>query len=104
MNSTELNAMQAASTSKLRQAFDGLVKEKAEHLIDLEVQQRIEAGMAFKLSDDEERLLLAYRRFVARSRPGMVFSWQTPNDDPSGVTLVLPSEPALIHDPREVVV
>jgi len=50
-----------------------------------------------KLTDDEEQLLAAYRRFKARSMPGKVFRWKTPIDK----EIVYPQEPSLIIHPNE---
>ena len=77
----------------------GLLREKAEHMIAEQVEVMKEQGKAYELSDDEIRLLKAYRRFVARAAAGQVFSWYVPHE----VGIVLPPDVSIIVDPREVV-
>lgn len=76
-----------------------MLREKAEHLIAEHVEALKERGEAFELSEDESRLLMAYRAFKSRSPSGAVFSWKTPEEN----GIVLPISPSLIVDPREVV-
>ncbi len=67
------------------------------------VRQEIESmkaeGKAHELSDEEERMLLSFRRFKLRMRKhGEVFTWQTRK--PEGVQIV--EETAQIVHPSEV--
>ena len=74
------------------------LKEHAEHAAFQAVNKLVEDGRAVELSDDEMDMIKAYRRFVARSRPGKRFKWTTPTEP----SLVIPEAPSLIIDPREV--
>jgi len=76
-----------------------LMREKAEHFIAEHVEVMKEQGKAVELGEDELRLLTAYRAFKNRSPSGAVFSWKIPT--PEGI--VIPTEPCLIQDPRQVV-
>jgi hypothetical protein len=60
----------------------------------------VEEDKAIILSEDEERLLKAYRQFVAASMPGSTFAWITPEDD---TKIMLPETPSIIQDPRLVI-
>ncbi len=50
-----------------------------------------------QLTEDEERMLAAYRRFRWRSKPGAAFRWKSPGKE----HLVTPPEPSLLIDPNE---
>lgn len=82
---------------ELAAKFD-MLREKAECFVHKQVEEMKQRGEAVELGEDELRLLKAYRAFKARSQPGAVFSWSTPVDS----AIVVPSEPCLIVDPREV--
>jgi len=59
---------------------------------------------AEEVSPDEERMLTAYRRFVRRSPPGSVFSWQSPMEVP-GIDvprIVTDDFQFVVRDPRDV--
>lgn len=79
----------------------GAMREHAEHFIAKQVEAMKESGQAVELGDDELRLLKAYRAFKARSAPGTVFAWTTPND---GGIVLPPDLPSLLVDPREAVI
>jgi hypothetical protein len=51
-----------------------------------------------RLTDDEDEMIKAYRRFKCRSMPGNVFKWKSPDND----EIVYPSEPTLLVHPQEV--
>lgn len=77
MNSDKFPELERRSTSSLVDKFSAM-KEHAEHVIAEKVQQMKDEGQAHELTDDEEAMLLSYKRFYARSKPGSVFQWRTP--------------------------
>ena len=96
-NSYELNRLQADASERFKE-LSGAHAEIAEHFVEQELTQRVDKGFVLQLSEDEERLLKAYRSFVARSPGGEAFKWHPPK--PEGI--VVPAEPSLLVDPREV--
>lgn len=97
MNSDKFPQLQDRAASSLVDKFAAM-KEHAEHVIAEKVEQMKANGEAHELTDDEERMLLAYKAFNARSKPGSVFSWRTPKT----AGIVLPTTTSLIHDPQQV--
>lgn len=98
MNVDKLDHVQNDAADSLASKFEAM-KEHAEHFIHRKMEGMVDEGEAFALTDDEERLLTAYRGFKSRSMPGAVFSWTTPTDS---AEIVVPATPSLIHDPRDV--
>jgi hypothetical protein len=76
------------------------MKEHAEHIATEQVTAMKESGEAVELSDDELDMLKAYKRFVARSKPGAVFQWRSPET----AGFIVPPSPSFLVDPREVAV
>lgn len=98
MNSEQMKSMRNEIASELRERLQvEQAKLVAGELADEVVAGKVERGEAYELTDDEERMLRAYRGFCARSRPGETFKWRCPEAS----TIVLPAEPSLIVDPRE---
>ena len=96
MNSDKFQELGDLIQGRLMQQA-GLHSEAAEFFAKDAVDQMVEKGSAIELSDDEERMLAAYRRFREKHASG-IFSWvmeETPG-------LVLPETPSLIVDPRDV--
>lgn len=98
MNSDKFPELERRSTSSLVDKFAAM-KKHAEHVIAEKVQEMKANGEAHELTDDEEAMLLSYKRFYARSKPGSVFQWQTPRVQQG---IVVPPEGSLIHHPQEV--
>ena len=98
MNSYKFPELERRSTTSLADKF-GAMKEHAEHVIAEKVQQMKEDGLAHELTDDEESMLMSYKRFYARSKPGSVFQWQTPRVQ---FEIVMPPDVSLIQHPQEV--
>jgi len=77
---------------------DAIRKLEAKAIVDETVQAMKDRGEAFELTDEEEKMLLAFRRFKLRMRKdGEVFTWQSRK--PEGVQVV--SETAEIVHPNE---
>lgn len=98
MNVDKFPELEKRSTTSLADKF-GAMKEHAEHVIAEKVQQMKAEGLAHELTDDEEAMLIAYKRFYAKSKPGSVFQWRTPRVQ-SGI--VMPPDVSLILHPQEV--
>jgi hypothetical protein len=98
MNSDKFPELERRSMTSLADKF-GAMKQHAEHVIAEKVQQMKDEGLAHELTDDEEAMLLAYKRFYAKSKPGSVFQWRTPRVQQGIVT---PPDVSLILNPQEV--
>lgn len=74
---------------------------------DAVIRQRLEEmkgdGSVLMLSEDEERMLRAYRSFRLRSKYGDVFKWRCHGKDAAitGEAIEVHRETGLIVDPRE---
>jgi len=98
MNSEKFPELESRSSTALADRFSAM-KEHAEHFIHQKVQEMKDEGKAHELTDDEEAMLLSYKRFYAKSKPGSVFQWRTPRVQQG---IVLPPEPSLLVHPQEV--
>lgn len=98
MNVDKFPELQNRAASSLADKFSAM-KEHAEHVVAQKIEAMKAAGEAHELTDDEEAMLLAYKRFYARSKPGSIFQWRTPRVQAGIVT---PPEPSLIRHPQEV--
>ena len=98
MNTEKFPELESAASENLASKFQAM-KEHAEHIIHEQARQMIAEEKAFELSEDEERMLKAYRAFKNRMTPGAVFSWESPAVENC---IVIPESPSLIIDPREV--
>jgi hypothetical protein len=79
--------------------FDAIKRLEARARVHREIELMKEEGKALVLTDEEEKLLLSFRRFKLRMRKqGEVFTWQTRL--PEGVQIV--SETALVVLPEEI--
>lgn len=96
MNVDKFPELTNRASSSLADKFAAM-KEHAGHIIAEKVSEMKANGEAHELSNDEEQMLLAYKRFNARSAPGSVFQWRTPKN--SGI--VLPAAPSLLLNPQE---
>lgn len=85
-------------TEDVAHGMAGLLhSEAAELFADQAVSQMVDDGMAIELTDDEERLLKAYRQFRC-SNNGGVFKWRVESER----QLIVPTTPVLIQDPRDM--
>jgi hypothetical protein len=98
MNYDKFPELENRASSELTNKFLAM-KEHAEHVISEKVKEMKAEGLAHELSDDEESMLLAYKRFYVKSKPGSVFQWRTPRVQQGIVT---PAEPSLLGHPPEV--
>lgn len=99
MQQEKIEEFQSEVIKSLRERFL-LCKEHVEHVVDQKIQLKVEKEEILELSEDEERMLRAYRQFVSCSMPGATFAWLTPEDN---TELVFPETPSIIQDPRLVV-
>ena len=80
---------------------DMLAGERSRWWAEAAENETIARGNPIELSEDEIRMVQAYRRFVATHAPGDAFGWQSPIDDHS---IILATAPQLLADPREVTI
>jgi hypothetical protein len=78
--------------------FPLMRKLEARMAVQREIAAMKAAGEAHELSEEEVRLLMEFRRFKGRCKPGQLFQWQTRPAE--GVTLH--TDTSLIHDPQGV--
>lgn len=98
MNNSRFEEAALKIADSMKERF-GTHREHAEHFAKQSLDNMVEREEAYKLSDDEERLLRAYRAFVVRSSPDSIFSWKSPKGRKGIVT---PPEVSIIRDPQEV--
>ncbi len=78
---------------------DEIQKLEARSRVHQEIELMKQEGKALVLTDEEERMLRAFRRFKLRMRKdGEVFTWQTRR--PEGLQVA--QDTALILDPAEI--
>lgn len=71
----------------------------AKRAIQTELEAMKSQDKILMLSDEEERMLRAFRAFRLRCKPGGVFRWQT---HPENEGVVLAVDSGLVSDPQEV--
>lgn len=98
MNSEKFERLQDSSAQQLAEKFKAM-KEHAEHIVNQRIEAMKSTGEAYELSEDEERMIRAYRSFVTRMRPGAIFSWETPRRN---LGIVTPADVSIIRDPQDV--
>jgi hypothetical protein len=97
MNAERLDLLRGRSAAELNAAL-APNKIDAREIIRAEAAKMVAAGEALELSDEEERMLNAFRRFKLRMRKnGEVFKWQT--RIPDGIEVV--AETGNIAHPNE---
>lgn len=86
--------------SDIAKSLEGLggLREHAEHFANQAIAKKIDTGEVLELTEDEIRMIKAYRQFVARNQPRKRFKWLTSNEQ----GIVIPPDPAFLQDPRDV--
>lgn len=100
MNSERYNDLEQGAT--LRQEMEARTLERAleaRRAIATELGAMKSKDQILMLSNEEERMLRAFRAFRLRCKPGAVFKWQT---HPENDGVVLAEETGLIADPQEI--
>lgn len=98
MNIEKFDEVRSKVADELREKL-GTLKEHAEHFAHQQLDEMVEKEDAYALTEDEERMLKAYRRFLARANPNQkVFKWKIPKEQ----GIVVPPEPSLIQDPSDL--
>lgn len=95
MNSERMEKAIGDIAAKLEQ--QGGLREHAKYLANQTMADMVDKQEAFELTEDEERMLKAYRKYRERNATG-VFAWKVEQD----LSLVVPESPSLIVDPRDV--
>lgn len=98
MNSETYRDVQAEVTDLISKELPSARRSIVDKAIGETLAKMVESGRAHLVSDEEERLLKAFRRFKIGCKPGAVFKWQTHPE--AGVIIV--QETGLISDPQEV--
>ena len=99
MNQEGFEKLEKSSATTLVDRFAAL-REQAEQVVAERVEALKATGDAIELSDEEIRMIRAYRRFVSRTKPGGVFSWRS--RDATENKIVTPGDVSIILDPQEV--
>lgn len=86
--------------SDIAKSLEGLgsLREHAEHFAHQAIAKKLDTGEVLELTEDEIRMIKAYRQFAARNQPGKRFKWLTSNEQ----DIVIPPDPAFLQDPRDV--
>lgn len=98
MNTEKFAELESKASESLVSRMQAL-REQADQVIHEQVETMKASGAALELSDDEERMLRAYKAFVRRTKPGAVFSWKTPVVP---AAIVTPDDVSIILDPQDV--
>ena len=98
MNSENYRIAQADVSSLMQELLPSARKSVVDKAIGQVFDRMVEQGQAHLISNEEERLLKAFRRFKLGCKPGAVFKWQTHPE--AGV--IVTTETGLIRDPQEV--
>jgi hypothetical protein len=103
MNSEQLSTLSAGALDQPEaQAYDKLFKLQAKVLLDKEIAHRPAADKILELTDEEERLLRAFRRFqLTLKKSSGMFKWQTTSVNKEDIVLVGEKEEVLITDPQD---
>lgn len=97
MNSEKFHELE--NRASLSEEMDHIKKLEARSHVQREIEAMKSEGAAFELSDEEVKMLRAFRRFKLRMRrDGETFTWQTRR--PDGVQIV--EETAEIVHPSEI--
>lgn len=104
MNQETYDNLQEASVSDLAQRLKEAAQTKASapdprRVIAEQLAKLEKAEQVYKLTDDEERMLKAYRRTCATTPAPHTFSWHIPH--PKSGEIVKPPDVALILDPHQ---
>lgn len=99
MNQNTYNELEQRSDEELKRAFSQITQKQAESVIHRQLENLKAQDKILILTDEEERLLAAFRRFKARCRKdGMVFTWQTRREP----GIIQPQDGFLIESPEEM--
>lgn len=99
MQETKIDELTERSTRKFEDFDPSLMRVlEAQKVIHSEIEAMRAEDKILALTEEEERMLRAFRGFKARTKPGGVFKWQTRKGD----TVVAAPETALIADPQDV--
>ena len=102
MNAEHYHEAVGESTSMLHERVRGLTDAEARKIVEDQLNSMVKDGRAALMTDEEERLIRAFRRFKMNLRKdGQVFKWQTCRDLTSP-PVVAAEDTALIRDPQEV--
>lgn len=106
MNKPTLDELRQTSSSNLEEIFrqqSELKALEADAVIRERIEQMKDDGSVLMLSEDEDRMLRAYRSFRLRSKYGDVFKWRCHGkaETVAGEQIEACRETGLIVDPRE---
>lgn len=100
MQQDEFDALTTRSAQTLEETEELLSRKlRAQDVIRTELEAMRSEDKILMLTDEEERLLRAFRAFKLRTKPGGVFRWQTRPDS----EVVIAQETGLVQDPCEVI-
>ena len=74
------------------------IRNEIQLFIDEAISKKVENEDVLILSDEEIRMIQAYRQFVRQNKLGKIFSWKSNVDD----LILLPIDINLIQDPQNV--
>ncbi len=108
MNSEKFSELKRSSSAEFQsvlelermlQQKEGDLRVAARNVIHSQVENMIETGQAFQLTDEEERLIRSFRSFKAKVHTSRaLFRWRT---SPDPAVIVSAPERVLVSDPQE---
>jgi len=104
MNAERIPEAVGESIERLPEILKGMTRREAERSIGEQFEAMKQDGRLLLMSDEEERMIRAFRRFKMNARKhGEVFKWQTRLPEFCEESrLIVTEETALIRDPQEV--
>jgi hypothetical protein len=98
MQEAKFSELEARASLAVEEQVTSLERKlMARQQVQREIEHMKAVGEAYELSDEETRMLTAFRRFKSSCKAGAVFSWQTRPTE--GVTVH--ADTSLIRDPQE---
>lgn len=100
LNDIQQRANESLSNSDVLDISATLRRRLAAETVQREIEAQVEAGKVLQLTEEEIRVLRAFRRFKQTCKAGQVFKWQTAPDDPTSV--VIAGDSVHITDPQDL--
>lgn len=98
MNVDHMNDCRLSAINDLLKTRGPTMREESELFVSEAMQKKVDDGDAIELSDDELRMVMAYRTFLNGNPSKSVFKWRVEFDNEK---LFVPAETtSLLVDPR----
>jgi hypothetical protein len=99
MQEQKIDELEERSSQRLEELQQAITRKlEAQSVIHSEIEAMRREDKILALTEEEERMLRAFRGFKARTKPGGVFKWQTRPDE----AVVLAPDTAMVTDAQDV--